>query len=209
MVLNHTIKYIISGILLVLGLGMLVHSYRMKAPEEPVQLETQTQSEQTLSLPVRFDAFEERIQNLRAAQDSEEKILPLMVVTPKVCPPCVNNIDDYAELLGENPLFFELTLVFVDEERTAAERFVATSKLGLPFERLSREEAVPLFRESEQNLIFIDLAEQRAFYNARIPNGVTLLAFKEEQLREIAGIWESRFAGDNTSGTEEVSIVPF
>lgn len=169
--------------------------------ESPVELQAAIAP---LSVPLNLDFLEDRMAELDKKQNSNEpKILPLLVVTTKICPPCIFNMDDYAKLLNDHPMFFEPTIVFVEVEKSAAERFVTTTDLDIPFKLIHREDAISLFREAEQNLMFVDPTEQVVFHNIAIPNGVTQLEYKEGELYETVELWNSRFAENAIYNSQE------
>ncbi|NBC02707.1 MAG: hypothetical protein GVY20_03285 [Bacteroidetes bacterium] len=112
-------------------------------------------------------------------------------------------MDDYANLLKNDPQFFEPTMVFVDVEKSDAERFVATTDLDIPFKLIRSEDAASLFLEAEQNLIFVDPKEQVVFHDIIIPNGVTQLAYKKGELNETVGLWKSRLAENTVQHSQE------
>lgn len=145
----------------------------------------------SIDLPVNLDTFEEHIANLKLPVNTDEmNILPFFALNVKVCPPCVNNVVEYAELLKENDLFFEPILVFADEEASVVERFVATTGLNMSFEILQSEDGGSPFHEAAQNLIFVDIYEHTAFYSIDIPNVTTPLTYKKDELHEVAMKWK-------------------
>lgn len=176
---------------------MLLKSQSDRNGIEPVLI---SETIAPISVPVDLQLLGNRINELKLNQDSDrQKILPLLVITTKVCPPCVNNVADYAELLNDHPLFFEPTLLFIDVEESSAERFIAITDLDIAFEVFRTEDAISLFREAEQNLMFVDPQEQIIFQNIVIPNGVTPLDYKEAELEEALTFWKNNFATHSVS----------
>ncbi|NBC02318.1 MAG: hypothetical protein GVY20_01295 [Bacteroidetes bacterium] len=134
-IVSTKVKYLISAVLIILGVMMLVQHQPGENAEPSVELPDPA----PLSVPVDLQFLGDRVEELDMKEESNEpKILPLMVVTTKVCPPCVNNMDDYANLLKNDPLFFEPTLLFVDEDERQVERFLLTSAIDIPFEILAK-----------------------------------------------------------------------
>ncbi|MCG2588203.1 hypothetical protein [Rhodohalobacter sulfatireducens] len=200
--MSTKVKYLISVVLILLGVVMLV----LLQPAETIEPSVELPDSVSLSVPVDLQFLGDRMEELVMKQKSNEpKILPLMVVTTKICPPCVNNMDDYANLLKNDPLFFEPTLVFVDVEKTAAERFVATTDLDITFKLIRSEDAVSLFLEAEQNLMFVDPTEQVVFHDIVIPNGVTQLAYKEGELHETVELWKRRLAENTVRHSQDLN----
>jgi hypothetical protein len=145
----------------------------------------------SINLPVNLNAFEEHIANLNLPVNPDEtNILPFFALNVKVCPPCVNNVVEYAEMLKESDLFFEPILVFADEEDSVVERFMATTGLDMPFEILQSEGGNSPFQESVQNLLFVDIHEHSVFYSVEIPNVTTPLTYKKEELHEVSMKWK-------------------
>jgi hypothetical protein len=198
--LSSRIKYLISALLIIAGALILFLSNYNKQSEASVELPDPIIP---LSVSVDLKFLDYRLEELSTSQyANESKILPLMVVTTEICPPCVNNIDDYAELLTDHPRFFEPTLVFVDEEEPRVERFLLASAIEIPFEVLVKEETEPLFIESKQHIVFVNLDRQTVFHKANIPNVTTSLDYKNELLDDVSTMWKDLFAEDDKSKIE-------
>jgi hypothetical protein len=187
--LNIKLKYSISIVFFVAGIGILGYGFY----SHPTHYH-ENQLTGLINEPVDLQIFGERITRLTEGNPSNQPvILPIMLLTTKACTPCINNVTDYAQLLKVDPLFFDLTLIFADEEKSAAERFVVTSNLDISFEVIDTREAGYFFRNSNQNLIFVDMETKTVFYNIAVPNGETPLPYKEEELKNISGIWDNLF----------------
>jgi hypothetical protein len=186
--LSTAIKYTIGTVLIILSLAMLFRNHSFQQKESMILNGDPAGS---INLPVNLDTFEEHIANLNLPVNTDEtNILPFLALNVKVCPPCVNNVVEYAELLKESDQFFEPILVFADKEDSVVKRFMATNGLDMPYEILRSEDGNSPFHESVQNLLFVDIHEQTAFYSIDIPNVTTPLTYKKDELHEVAMNWK-------------------
>ena len=121
-----------------------------------------------------------------AARPQGDGIVALFVLNSEVCPPCLFEVSEYAEVLRETE--FEgreiepLVLVF-EREPDRARRFLGTAALPLPgawgypeglAAKLGRYED----RTILQQLLFVDPSTETIFYRTLIPSVVTDLESK-------------------------------
>ena len=194
--MNNLIKYIASIILIFTGIAIMVVHHSNNRNVDPLSFfedkEADSVVPDTINAPVDVGPFQDRVNNLIVENPDQAKILPIIIATTKTCPPCSDNIVEYADLIRQHHLFFEPTLMFVDEQADLVERFLLVNDLQLPhiITKPGENESINgLF----DHLIFIDLNEEKAFYNLEIPTITISLARKEGQLREVAAIWQRVF----------------
>lgn len=145
------------------------------------------------NVPIDTDVWNEVTDTLSTFEEAEKnsKVVPLVVLTPNVCPSCVSNITDYTELFRKDSLFVEPVVLFIDRRPEEVERFVITTGLELPYLFVNGSEMEPVFAELEQRLVFFDTNREMAFYNEVVPNLPTDIQSKEQVLESVSETWKS------------------
>ena len=181
---------LIALLLLVAGLGLLATTFFAR-PAPP-------DSGPPLSEALRLDVDTDRLLalpgfTLTAAAPGEASILAVFALHAKVCPPCLNEIQEYAELLQlldqDGAEIESLALVFeADPDR--AERFLEISGLQLSAAYGHSEELAELlgsFDRSKpmQQIVFVDLERERLFYRVLLLNQTTTPELKRDLLEQM------------------------
>ncbi|GEM_PF-6655837 len=205
--MNNYIKYTFSFILVTAGILILIF-YSDRRQSFPISiikedLENSEINSDSINISIDIQELNERIIALTKAKLGQERILPFMLITSKTCPPCSDNIVEYSELLNDHDLFFEPTLVFVDEESVNVDRFLYVNDLQVPHVMLDSEYAESLYAFAEK-IIFIDLNKEDVFYTMEIPTVTVSISYKELKLNEVAMIWQEIFNQDESISTFEV-----
>ncbi|MCP4549450.1 MAG: hypothetical protein GY835_23590 [bacterium] len=121
------------------------------------------------------------------------EVLAVFLLRPKICPPCLGEVQDYITAIDrinlEGGEVMPLALVFTNEP-TEALHFIRTSALpipagyGYPTElatRLGHRDGATIL----QQLVFIDAAEGTLFHRVMLPNTVTPAQEKERLLTKV------------------------
>ncbi|MEM8962647.1 MAG: hypothetical protein AAGD38_14270 [Acidobacteriota bacterium] len=124
----------------------------------------------------------------------EARVLALFILHAKVCPPCLDEVSEYVELLemeswtGETT--FQSVALVIDDDDARAERFVMTTPLPLavghgPPESLGALRDHLGERQRFQQLVFIDLDRGVLFYRTWMRNILTPAELKQSVLDEM------------------------
>lgn len=197
--MNNYIKYALSFVLVSAGILILIF-YSDKEKSFPVsnsdeEIENSDMNSETIKVSIDIRKFDDRITTLTKVNQGKEKILPFIFITSKTCPPCSDNIVEYSELLNDHDLYFEPTLVFVDEESFKVERFLYVNDMHIPYVTIDSKYAVQLDVNTEK-ILFIDLNEEDVFFIVEIPTVTVSMSSKKQKLNDIAMIWERVFKDD-------------
>ncbi|TVQ03170.1 MAG: hypothetical protein EA359_10315 [Balneolaceae bacterium] len=195
--MNNLMKYIASITLIFAGISILV-LFNQKSGQSDHFISDSHATTGIINVSVDLQPFDERISLLSEDSDAR-KILPIMVLKPTACPPCINNVVEYSGLLRDDDRFLDLTLLFVDEHPDHVKRFLLTGDIHIPFEISDSENVDNFFSDLRQNLIFIDIEKQTAFSNLHIPNITTSFSYKQDQLNDVSMIWKNFFADKRNS----------
>lgn len=190
--MNNYIKYALSFVLVSAGILILIF-YSDKEKSFPVsnsdeEIENSDMNSETIKVSIDIRKFDDRITTLTKENQGQEKIIPFIFITSKTCPPCSDNIVEYSELLNDHNLYFQPTLVFVDEESFNVDRFLYVNDLQIPYVTLDSEYAEQLYVYAEK-IVFIDLNEEDVFFTLEIPTVTVSMSSKKQKLNDIAMTW--------------------
>jgi hypothetical protein len=188
--MSNSVKYIASLFLLTGAIGLYVFkgwsngSDGSEIPDDPAQ---------SFMIEESFD-FEDLLSGINELQTSDSTIIPVMILSPTACVPCINNVADYRDLVNKEDFFHELTLVFINEDDTAVNRFIMTTSLSVPYLNVKYQKDDDHPFEPLQHLVFYDTRNQSILYTESVPNVVTTLESKEQLLADVM-----RIANENDS----------
>ena len=192
--MKNIIKYSFSIIMVAAGIAIWAfHNGSSKGtsvlpPMEGGNIENDVMYSGVINEVVDLGLFQDRVNDLKAVNPEQEKILPIVILTTKSCPPCLNNVAEFADLLIKNERFYNPLLLVWNENETTVQRFLAVSSLELPFEVAKKDEHQSFLKELEQNLVFIDWETSIAFYNYPIPNFTSSTQHNAVLLYEVSQI---------------------
>lgn len=142
---------------------------------------------QSLIIEESFD-FEKLLLGIEELHATDKAIIPVMILSPTACVPCINNVADYRDLVNKEDFFHELTLVFINEDDTAVNRFVMTTSLSVPYLNVKYQKGDDQPLEPLQHLVFYDVHKQSLLNIEPVPNYVTTLESKEQLLSDVVRI---------------------
>jgi hypothetical protein len=188
--MSNSVKYIASLILLTGAFVLYVFKGWSDGYGGSDILDEPTQS---FVIEESFD-FEDLLSGIEELQTTDQAVIPVMILSPTACVPCINNVADYRDLVNKEDFFHELTLVFINEDDSAVNRFVITTSLSVPYLNVNyqKDDDQPL--ETLQHLAFYDARNQNLLYIEPVPNVVTTLESKVQLLSDVM-----RIANENDS----------
>lgn len=113
--MSNTVKYIASLFLLTGAIGLYVFkgwsngSDGSEIPDDPAQ---------SFMIEESFD-FEELLSGIEELQTTDQSVIPVIILSPAACVPCINNVADYRDLIDQKVGFSDLILLFINEDETA------------------------------------------------------------------------------------------
>jgi hypothetical protein len=182
--MSNSVKYIASLFLLTGAIGLYVFkgwsngSDGSEIPDDPAQ---------SFMIEESFD-FEDLLSGINELQTSDSTIIPVMILSPTACVPCINNVADYRDIIAQHEGFSDLTLLFVNEDDTAVNRFIVTTSLAIPHLSVTYQSQDNQITEPLQHLAFYDASNKRLLYTVPVPNYVTHIESKEQMLSDVINI---------------------
>lgn len=182
--MSNSVKYIASLFLLTGAIGLYVFkgwsdgSDGFDIPNDPAQ---------SFMIEESFD-FEDLLSGIEELQTTDQAVIPVMILSPTACVPCINNVADYRDLVNKDDFFHELTLVFINEDDSAVNRFIMTTSLSVPYLNVAYRKVDDHPFEPLQHLAFYDARNQSVLYIEPVPNVVTTLESKVQLLSDVMRI---------------------
>ena len=195
--MSDRIKYIIAASLVVISIGMIVVN-RIEKPEPIAALAPQPEFENVSVNPDSILSNEEVHFQGNVPDFENADVLALFVVSAKVCPPCINEITDYAGLL-QNSMMPQVSikplLLVVEPDTNVASRFIKIINMPIPVGHMKPQAFVQALGRSNvttangdvsyRDIYFLDLASDLIIYRIGISARETPLGTKNALLERV------------------------
>ncbi|MCH2449983.1 MAG: hypothetical protein MK198_07530 [Gracilimonas sp.] len=185
--MSNSVKYIISILLIAISLSLLTYdswNFSTAIHGEDTLFEQSKTGIVDIPLP---------LNEIEIIKNSQKKIQPIILLRPTACATCLNNLEDFKNLLKEREEFNDGVILFMNYERNAINHFMITTELDFSYEiidslQIHRSLRAPVV----QNILFLNPENERVFYNEPIPNFTTTLESKRALLTQVDSLWKEQ-----------------
>ncbi len=141
------------------------------------------------------------LNGIEIIKNSQKKIQPIILLQPTACAACLNNLEDFKNLLREREEFNDGVILFMNYEKKVINHFMITTELDFSYEiidslQIHRSLRAPVV----QNILFWNPENERVFYNEPIPNFTTTLESKRALLTQVDSLWK----GQKNKNSQEI-----
>lgn len=185
--MSNSVKYIASLFLLIGAIGLYVFKGWSDGSDGSDGSDIPDDPAQSFMIEESFD-FEDLLSGIEELQTTDQAVIPVMILSPTACVPCINNVADYRDIIEQHEGFSDLTLLFINEDETAVNRFIVTTSLAIPHLSVTYQSQNNQITEPLQHLAFYDASNKRLIYIEPVPNYVTHLESKEQMLSDVINI---------------------